>query len=209
MDPAKFTQTVREVVGVFHEQGSLQGAIDDLLGSGFDRAEVSLLASDEAIERKLGHAYARVQELEDDSEVPRVAFIGDDALAEARTGVIGGLAYIGAVAAAGAVVASGGALAGAIAAAAIAGGGGGLLGSWVTRHLGEARARDLQRQLDHGGLLLWVHIRDPAHEARAVQILRENGAEDVHAHDLPATSDPSESPFAGIEIDPFLPGARI
>lgn len=207
MEPASSAATVREVVGVFHDRDAFQNAIDDLLNVGFDRAELSLLASDEAIQKKLGHAYVRVQELEDDADVPRVAFV--DSLAEAKTGVIGGLAYVGAMAAAGAVVASGGALAAAIAAAAIAGGGGGLLGAWGTRHLGEARAHQLQRQLEHGGLLLWVHIRDGAHEAHAIEILKARGADDVHGHDLPASTDAADNPFSGLEIDPFLPGAKV
>lgn len=207
MEPSEGAGTVREVLGVFHDRKGFENAIDDLLGSGFDRAELSLLASDEAIEAKLGHAYQRVQELEEDAKVPRVAFI--DSLAEVKTGAIGGLAYIGAIAAVGAVVASGGALATAIAAAALAGGGGGMLGSLLIRHLGESRAHQLQHQLEHGGLLLWVHVRDSSHEDRATQILKRHEADDVHGHDLPASSDPADNPFNGLEIDPFLPGAKI
>lgn len=86
---------------------------------------------------------------------------------------------------------------------------GGLLGAWFTRHLGEARAKQLQHQLEHGGLLLWVHIRDAAHETRAIEILKTHGADDVHGHDLPATADPADNPLAGLEIDPNLPGARL
>ena len=46
-------QTLREAVGVFDNPESLQEAIDDLMSSGFDRAELSLLASEEAVEGKL------------------------------------------------------------------------------------------------------------------------------------------------------------
>ena len=67
----------------------------------------------------------------------------------------------------------------------------------------------LQDQLDHGGLLLWVHVRDAAHEQRAVDILTGNGAEDVHVHDLPGSRDPADNPLTGIKLDPFLPDARI
>ena len=202
-------QTVREAVGVFHDRESFQDAIERLMSGGFDRSELSLLASTQAIESKLGHAYRRIEELEDDASVPRAAYVGDHSLAEARTGVIGGLAYIGAVAGAGAMVASGGTLAAAIAAAAVAGGGGGLIGGLAARYLGRDRAKDLQQQLDRGGLLLWVHLRDAAHEHRALEILRQHGAEDVHVHNLPASDDPAANPLSGIEIDPFLPGARV
>ena len=50
----------------------------------------------------------------------------------------------------------------------------------------EIRIGDLQEQLDRGGLLLWVHTRDAAHEERATEILRRHSGRDVHVHDLPA-----------------------
>lgn len=209
MDAAKTTSTIREAVGVFHDRDAFQNAVEDLMSAGFDRSELSLLAGERAVQEKLGHAYQKVQELEDDAAVPRVAFVGAHSLAEARTGVIGGLAYVGAMAAVGAVVASGGTLAAAIAAAVAAGGGGGLLGGWASRFLGRDRAKALQYQIDHGGLLLWVRCRDEAHEQRAVEILKTNGGEDVHVHDLPGSHDPADNPLAGLEIDPFLPGARL
>jgi hypothetical protein len=194
---------------VFHDRDSFEDAVDDLLSAGFDRSELSLLASEQAVEQKLGHAYEKVQDLEDDAGVPRAAFVGNHSLAEARTGIIGGLAYIGAMVATGAVVASGGSVAAVIAAAAIAGGGGGLLGGWAARFLGRDRAKHLQHQLDHGGLLLWVRVRDEAHERRALEILKRCGAEDVHVHELPASEVPAENPLSGVELDPFLPGSRI
>ena len=209
MDAAKAVPMIREAVGVFHDRDALQNAVEDLLSAGFDRSELSLLAGERAIEQKLGHAYQKVQELEDDAAVPRAAFVGNHSLALGRVGMIGGLAYIGATAAAGAVVASGGALAATIVAAAIAGGGGGLLGSWAARLLGRDRAEKLQRQLDHGGLLLWVALRDEAHERRALAILSQSGADDVHAHELPASEVPAENPLSGVELDPFLPGSRL
>ena len=44
-------------------------------------------------------------------------------------------------------------------AAALGGGAGGLVGTWLAKLLGDQRARRLQEQLDHGGLLLWVRTR--------------------------------------------------
>jgi hypothetical protein len=41
---------VREAVGVFDNPETLQEAIHDLLSSGFDRAELSLLAAEKAVE---------------------------------------------------------------------------------------------------------------------------------------------------------------
>jgi len=43
--------TVREAVGVFHDEKSLQGAVDELLIAGFDRSKLSLLADQAAVEK--------------------------------------------------------------------------------------------------------------------------------------------------------------
>ena len=63
--------TIREAVGVLDDAKSLEDAIDELESSGFDRAEISLLASEHAIEEKLGHVYTKTEELEDDP-LPRI-----------------------------------------------------------------------------------------------------------------------------------------
>lgn len=179
-------KTRTEAVGVFHDAAALQDAIDELLSSGFDRAELSLLAGEEAVENKLGHAYRKVAELEDDDSVPRTAYVSTESVGDAEGGLVGTLMYVGALAAAGATVASGGTLAAAIVGAAAAGGTGGLIGATLARLLGEHHSRYLQEKLDHGGLLLWIRTRDAAHEKRAVAILAKHSAHDVHTHALEA-----------------------
>jgi hypothetical protein len=202
------TNTVREAVGVFHEWQDLQAAVDELLANGFDRSEMSLLAGERAVEEKLGHLYEKVSDLEDDPNVPRIAFIGRDSLTEAKTFAISGLGYVGAVAAVGTVVASGGTLAAVIGAAAAAGLGGAGIGSLISRALGRERAESLASQMRKGGLLLWVRLRDAEHEGRAVDILSRHRGADVHVHALPGNAEPDADPLAGWEIDPFLPRAR-
>lgn len=174
---------VREVVGVFRDETKLEYTIDELQEHGFDRAEISLLASEEAVRKKLGHAYRKVAELEDDEAV-RVAYVSKEDYGAAEGGLISGFVYVGALAGAGTMVASGGALGGALLAAALWGGAGGAIGVVLARWLDRQRASQLAGQLEKGGLLLWVHVRDAEHEANAVDILQRNGAEDVHAHDL-------------------------
>jgi hypothetical protein len=67
-------------------------------------------------------------------------------------------------------------------AAALVGGAGGLVGTWLAKLLGDQRARRLQEQLDHGGLLLWVRTWDADEESRAVQILKRHSGREVHVH---------------------------
>lgn len=176
------SEPVREVVGIFHDAGDLQAAIDELLSSGVDRAELSLLAGEHTIEKSLGHKYHKVSELADDPVIPRAAYVSTEALGWAEGGLIGGLLYVGAALAAGAVVVSGGALAAAIAAAAVAGGGGALIGSVLARWVGHHHAHYLEEQLERGGLLLWVRAWDADDEVKASRILRNHAGDNVHIH---------------------------
>jgi outer membrane lipoprotein SlyB len=173
---------VREAVAVFHAAGDLEAAVDKLLSCGFNRAEISLLASEQAVEAKLGHRYRRVAALEDDRQVPRAAYVSREAIGDAEGALIGGLTYVGATIAAGAVVASGGTLAAVIAAATLSAGAGGLIGAAMAKLVGHRHQQHLQEQLDRGGLLLWVRTWDARDEARAVAILRRHAGEDVHLH---------------------------
>jgi hypothetical protein len=178
------TQT-REAVGLFHDEKTLEGAVDELLINGFNHADLSLLAADQAIEARLGHKFERVADLEDDPHVAFQAFIDSDSRTEGKGVLIGGLFYVGAVAAAGMVVASGGAVAALILGVAAGGGAGGLVGVLLGRFLEKHHAHALQQHLDKGGLLLWVHTPDEEHERKALDILRRAGAEDAHVHSLP------------------------
>lgn len=176
-------EDVREAVGVFTTAEALQSAIDKLLSSGFDRAELSLMASEEAVEQKLGHRYKKVQDVEDEATVPRVAYVSPESIGDAEGALIGGLLYIGS--GLGAVLASAGALATAMTGGVIGGGAGAALGSVLAKWVGDHHARYLQEQIDHGGLLLWVRTWTPEDEERAVGILRQHSGRDVHVHGAP------------------------
>jgi hypothetical protein len=89
-------RTIREAVGVFDTPEKLQASIDDLMSSGFDRAELSLLAAEKTVDEKLGHKYREVTELEDDPIVPRYCYISTESIGDAEGGLIGGLMYVGA-----------------------------------------------------------------------------------------------------------------
>jgi hypothetical protein len=179
------TRTIPEAVGIFDRNEDLQGAIDELLSSGFHRSELGLLADEATAQEKLGHQYKKISALADDPAAPRSAYVSPEAIGDAEGGLIGGLAYVGATVATGVVIASGGALAALIAAVVLAGGTGGLVGSVLAKWLGDRHANYLQQQIDRGGLLLWVRTRDVAAERRAVEILRKHSGGEVHVHALP------------------------
>ena len=178
----------REAVAVFDSAVSFQEAIDELLSAGLDRADLSRLASEQAVTEMLGHRYEKVGELEDEVAVPRTAYVSTGSIGDAQGGLVGGPMYVGATAAAGAVVASGGSLLAIIAAAAIAGGAGGLVGSILAKWVGDHHGQYLQEQLDHGGLLLWVRTVDARHEGRAVEVLSKHSGCEVHVHEMPSST---------------------
>jgi hypothetical protein len=175
--------TVREAVAVFEDVSELDAAVEELRKAGFARADISLLATEDAVQRKLGHRYEQVEELEDEPDAPRVIYKTPAALAESDDVLIGSLTYLPAVVAAGTVVASAGVVAAAVTGTALAGA---LIATVLTRWLGKHHAEHLQEQLDRGGLLLWVRTPDAAAEQRALAILTRHSAHDVHIHDLPA-----------------------
>lgn len=191
MEPDQSAGLSREAVGIFHDPQGLQGAIDELLSSGFHRAELSLLASEATVVDKLGHIYRKVDELADDPDVPRAAYVAGEDIGDAEGGIIGGLVYVGATV--GAVVASGGTLLAVIAGAALLGGAGGLLGAVLARWVGSHHAHYLHEQLEQGGLLLWVRTRDADREKHAIEVLGKYSAEKVHFHGLPLEAEGREA----------------
>jgi hypothetical protein len=176
--------TVREAVGVFASESDLQAAIDELLSSGFHRAELSLLASQDVVNEKFGSG-ASLRVVEDDPVVPRTAYVSPEAIGDAQGGIVSGLVYAGATAAAGTVLISGGAVVVAVVVGALVGATGGIVGALLAKWLGNNHAQYLQTQIDHGGLLLWVRTRDVRAEDRAVDVLKRHSSRDVHVHTLP------------------------
>jgi VIT1/CCC1 family predicted Fe2+/Mn2+ transporter len=171
---------VREAVAVFRNEKDMQAAIDDLLTHGFDRAEISLLASTQAVETKLGHRYRSVRDLEDDPQAPTIAYATIETSGAGEGAVIATLTYLGALAAFVPVVAGGGALAGALIAMAVGGGSGAAIGAVLARLIDRRHADYIADQLSHGGLVLWVRTWSANDEVSAVRILKSHFGEDVH-----------------------------
>ena len=134
---------VPEAVGVFDTFDDLQRAFYDLRMVGFSRYDISLLARQEVLQDKLGRAYWRAADLEDDPEAPRAAFVS---------------------------------------AIAIGGSPGAVVGTLLARRVGKNHKDYYANQIAHGGILLWVRVRDKEREDLAVKILKGHSGRDVHVH---------------------------
>jgi hypothetical protein len=97
-DDGTVSYAAREAVGVFDKAEGLEAAVDQLEMSGFDRAEISVLASDKTVRDRLGRLYGSVAEIVDDPRAPRAAFVSKDSRVEGQTAVIGAPLFIGGIA---------------------------------------------------------------------------------------------------------------
>jgi hypothetical protein len=169
------SDTLKEVVAVFGDVSALDTAVYTLETRGFDRAAFSLLASEEAVLKKLGHRYQQVKDVEDDSEAPRETFFSRVSRLEMDYLPAPALASFGAVMFAGVGIGL---------PALIAAGSGALIGAVLGGIMHEHHAIRVREQLERGGLLLWVNVRNVHEEETALEILRAQGAQDVHVHTL-------------------------
>ncbi|MGA9486165.1 MAG: hypothetical protein WBV25_03690 [Methylocella sp.] len=188
MDMRVDAATLMETVAVFEAATDFEDAIDELMCSGFDRADLSVVASDERVEEKLGHKYRTVAELEDDGTVPRSSYVAPESIHEAEGALVGGPFYVGAVAAIAFVLAYGGSLAAEIDGALLAGAAGGLIGFLFAKSIGNRHLRQQREQMARGGLLLWVRTPDVPRMKSAVEILFNHSGRDVHVHAIPAAA---------------------
>ncbi len=172
----------REAVAVMEDWSTLEAAFDALRASGVAADDISLLAGHATVEEKLGHMYQRIEEMEDDPEAPRTAFVSSKGIGRREDLVTSSLTVLPPLIAAGIVVASAGAVAAAIAGTAVIGAS---LATVLARWMDRRHADWLQEQLDRGGILLWVKTPDEASERRALDILTRHSGHDVHIHTIP------------------------
>ena len=152
---------VTEVVGRFASQESFKSAVDALLAKGFERADLSVLASHESLGAAGGSG---------------------EAWKDTLAGLVGEIKYIGPITAAGLILLVSGpvgvAVAGAIAA--------GLSGMALFELLDEVKAtphaREFAKALEKGAVLLWVRADKADRQAEAGEILRRCGGANVHTH---------------------------
>jgi hypothetical protein len=179
-------ETVREVAGIFFDGAHLKAAVLDLESAGFDHEQISLLASEFAVEKSLGDLYTRPTEHPDPDRAPATAFVLKNAMGDTFRSLGGGLFFAGSTAALGALVAStaifGGALLPAVTGAVAVGTVGALTASMII-HRNDAEY--LEEQIEEGHLLLFVRASDHASETQAVKILTDHSGFDVKIYEVP------------------------
>lgn len=201
MTPESQTKALREAVGVFHSAQELEAAIDLLQQRGFDRSELSVLASENSIVDQLGDGWVTTGDLADHRAVSRTAYAEAESLSEMRGGIVAAAAYVPALVGAVLTAATGGSILVVALVAGAFGGVGGSFGLWLAHHYGKGQARAMETHLRNGGLLLWVCTRDGEREMAALDTMHDAGASDVHLQDLPV---PSPAELEAARMQPVI-----
>ncbi len=191
---------VREVVAVFDSEKALQSAVDDLMAAGLEREDMSVLADP----GRLAELGLPVSGVEDDANVARAAYTPPESRAEAGTAIAGGPALIVGLGAALAAGTAGLALIPALAltvGGTLASGGAGLL---LARFFGHRHADFIRRQIEAGGLVLWVHSTDSDADRKIVDAVVKNGARDIHQHVIKRSWGVDDVPLHDFNPDPMV-----
>ncbi|MGE5505819.1 MAG: hypothetical protein ACM31L_15470 [Actinomycetota bacterium] len=175
---------IHEMVALFGDARAMEAAVHDLLTNGFDQSDISMLAAESTVRNRLGHRIDDSALLADDPAAPRRTWSEPESRTEGRGALASMLGYIGAVTAVALTFATGGAAAAAIGGALVGAGGGAALGAGLGRVFDQRLARELERQIQAGGILLWVRCRDQPCQGRAAEILSRHGAHHVHTNAL-------------------------
>ena len=195
----------REVTGVFHSRRALDTAAQDLLSSGFDRADIDVSASPDEQQRRLNYQAIPAADLADIPAAARRPYVGgDDRLGiEVVTASVVGcvVALVMAFCLASremtpltVILVS--ALSGIVAAAAAI--------RPLRRLMQRDRFRGLEPVAEWEGLLIWVRVQSPEKEALAQEILLRYGGEAVHIHEIEIAKTADDLPLHSLRPDPWL-----
>jgi len=157
--------------GIYKTADLAETAVDRLLDGGFKSDDISVLLPDNQSSRDFAH--------EKNTKAPEGTAAGVTA-GGAIGGTLGLLAGIGALAipGIGPFIAAGPIMA-ALAGLGVGGAVGGLIGALVGLGIPEYEAKRYEGRVKAGGVPLSAHCGTPGQIARAKEILRETGAEDI------------------------------
>lgn len=172
----------REAVGLFPDMATMQDAIRELEGSAFQRDSISVLGSRHELERVFGTDVIDPVQAKDNPLAPRQAPSRPEEENIGAGALVGGVAYLAAISAA--LMTLPLSLPVTLAAVALGGGGGAAIGMGIVTMLGHRMDENVLRQIDQGGLILWVRTPDAEHEAIALDIMRKHGAHHIQIHDM-------------------------
>lgn len=158
-------RTRREVVGIFSRRSDFDQAVTALLAAGFDRSDLSVLASHDSIDAASPAAQSWRNRL---------------------IGLIGELKYEGPLVTAGLIAIAAGPVGATIAGLIAAGVGGVAVKELMDEITAHPHSAEFAEKLAAGDVLLWVFTPDQLSESRVKDVLASHGATNIHTNERPA-----------------------
>jgi len=159
--------------GIFNSRLPAEKCVDNLITAGFRSDDISVLVPDQDATRELA--------TEKNTKAPEAATTGA-ATGGAVGGTLGLLAGIGALAIPGlGPFIAAGPIMGALAGVGVGAATGGLIGALIGMGIPEYEAKRYEGRVKDGGILVSVHCDDSDWVAKAKDILKRSGAEDISA----------------------------
>lgn len=166
-EKAQTSKAGREVIGLFADRDSFEAAIAALVEAGFDRADLSVLASHESI---------------DAAGAPGKPW------RDVMTAMVGEVKYEVPLVASGGIFLAGGTVAAAIAGIIGAAVGGVAIKEVLEEVTAKPHTEDFARSLEAGSVILWVRAADRERETAAANILENNGGYNIHVNERSVAS---------------------
>jgi hypothetical protein len=187
--PANRLIRVREIAGIFQSRRDAEAAIDALLLSGFDRADIDLLGDIEVLHKRLKGVRLSLADLADAPFSPRRPFVAKEDITITGAMAVGIPAFLAAAAGAAAAIAADGTLIEAIISAAVLGVAAGAPAAVLISNLDWMQERlDRATEREAGGVIVWIRIHLPELESKAQEILLAHGAKAVRVHEIDLAS---------------------
>jgi hypothetical protein len=204
------TERVREAVGVVDSEDQLEALLHLLARAGIDRSDIDIMAGRDSARRVLTQSYAEPRGGDSDPEENRRPLVVRSDATTTTALVFGTLMAIGSLGAALPVIASGGAVAAAVAAAIAGGAAGTSVAKLIAdRVVGPADAAQLERDIHEGGIIVFLRVRSPEAEERAVQVMHEVSARNLRVHEVELKKTLRDIPLSQIRPDPWLGDEKL
>jgi hypothetical protein len=176
------------VFGIYQNANQAEHAVDRLMAAGFRSDDISVLLPDNRSSKDFAH--------EKSTKAPEGTTAGATA-GGAIGGTLGLLAGIGALAIPGfgPFIAAGPIMA-ALAGVGVGGAVGGLIGALVGMGIPEYEAKRYEGRIKEGGVLLSVHCNTSEEIARAKDLLKNTGAQDISSAGEASSDRPAETKAA-------------
>ena len=168
-EAARSFPVIREAVASFPDREHFRSAMSALLAAGFERSDLSVLAS---------HDSLAIAEAETENGTGLLS-----------AGLSDEIKYVAPLTIAGIIVLSGGPIALTVAALVGAGLGGAALKELFDDYTASHHSEEFEAALKAGAALLWVRCPDPDSELAATRILEGAGGAHLHVHGRAPRSD--------------------